>query len=116
MSSNVQRKKEGVVGFPTEYKIIPKISEVYTEDEIFHFCLSEVNVSIANAIRRVILSEINTVVIHTETYEENQCQIEIGGLRTRCVKVAGNINATSVCAAANDYGACSYLVKHALSH
>ena len=49
-----------------------KISE---DNELFKFTLSKVNVSLANALRRIILSEIPCVVIRTETHDENKCNI-----------------------------------------
>jgi len=42
------------------------------KDEALRFTLSNVNVSIANAIRRTILSDIPTVVFKTTPYEENR--------------------------------------------
>ena len=42
-----------------------------------YFTLSNINVSYANAIRRVILSDIPTVVIRTFPYEKNDVNIEI---------------------------------------
>jgi len=54
----------------------PKISNMAEDGEITRFTLSGTNVSIANALRRIILSEIPIVVIQTETHETNQCKIE----------------------------------------
>ena len=50
----------------------PKISGKMEDDgNTLHFTLSGVNVSIANAIRRTILSDIETVVFKTSPYSEN---------------------------------------------
>jgi len=46
------------------------------DGDVTRFTLSGVNVSIANALRRIILSEIPIVVIQTETHATNQCAIE----------------------------------------
>jgi DNA-directed RNA polymerase subunit L len=54
----------------------PKISTISEEGDIMRFTLSGVDVCIANSLRRIILSEIPTVVIQTETHETNQCVIE----------------------------------------
>lgn len=59
----------------------PQIVEPYEENGIYYFTLTGVNVSLANAIRRIILSEIPTVVIRTENYNDNQCQIQINTSR-----------------------------------
>ena len=53
----------------------PKISNISVENDIYKFTLSGLNVSLANAIRRTALSDIPTVVIYTETYNDNQCTI-----------------------------------------
>jgi len=59
----------------------PKISNISEEFGIYKFTLSGLNVSLANALRRIILSEIPVVAIKTDTYESNQCNIEINTSR-----------------------------------
>jgi DNA-directed RNA polymerase alpha subunit len=59
----------------------PKLSNISEEADIYKFTLSGVNVSVANAVRRTLLSDIPTVCIHTETYETNQCDIQINTTR-----------------------------------
>lgn len=59
----------------------PQISEVFEDNHVLHFTLSNINVSLANALRRIILSEIPTVVFITENYEDNTCNIEINTSR-----------------------------------
>ena len=54
----------------------PVISKI-SNDGIFKFTLSGVNVSLANALRRIILNDIHTVVFRTETYEDNNCTISV---------------------------------------
>ena len=54
----------------------PNISKI-SNDGIFKFTLSGVNVSLANALRRIILNDIHTVVFRTETYEDNHCTISV---------------------------------------
>jgi DNA-directed RNA polymerase alpha subunit/DNA-directed RNA polymerase subunit L len=46
-----------------------------TTDDILSFTLSNINVSFANAIRRIILSEIPIVVFKTTPHEQNKCNI-----------------------------------------
>ena len=53
----------------------PSVSNLLEEGNVLKFTLSGVNVSLANAVRRIILSEIPTVVFKTETYQDNQCTI-----------------------------------------
>ena len=66
----------------------PKIEHVSEEAGLLRFTLSGVNLSLANAIRRIILNNINTVVFRTETSDINQCKIEIntGRLHNEIVK------------------------------
>ena len=59
----------------------PRISELSEEDGTLRFRLSGVNVSLANAIRRIILSDIPCVVFRTFPYEENKVQIETNTTR-----------------------------------
>lgn len=61
----------------------------YTDDKgVYCFTLSGLNVSLANGLRRIILSEIPTIVFHTETYEDNKCTIfkNTGRLHNEFVK------------------------------
>ena len=53
----------------------------YEDEEGLHFILKDIHVSVANAIRRTILSDIPVVVIRTETSDINQCQITINTSR-----------------------------------
>ena len=53
----------------------PKIDNIREEKNALLFTLSGVNVSLANAIRRTILSDISQVVFRTSPYEKNQCTI-----------------------------------------
>ena len=48
----------------------PKLSNITTNNDVLEFTLSDIDVSLANSIRRVILSEIPTNVFRTETHEE----------------------------------------------
>ena len=54
----------------------PTLVSAIEENEIYHFTLKDINVSLTNALRRIILSEIPTVVFYTEIYQDNQCIIE----------------------------------------
>ncbi len=53
----------------------PQIEIIETVDDSFGFTLSGINVSLANAIRRVILSDIPLVVFRTTPNEQNKCNI-----------------------------------------
>ena len=59
----------------------PIISNVIEENHILKFTLSQINVSLANALRRIILSEIPTLAFITDLHENNQCNIEINTCR-----------------------------------
>jgi DNA-directed RNA polymerase subunit L len=58
----------------------PKIDKLNSKDELT-FVLSGVNVSLANALRRTILSDIPAVVFRTTPYEENKATIHINTTR-----------------------------------
>lgn len=53
----------------------PKVDNIIENNNLYNFRLSGVDVSIANALRRIALTEIPTVVFRTETYDCNQCNI-----------------------------------------
>ena len=55
----------------------PIILDINDENNILTFTISNINVSCANAIRRVILSDIQTVVFRTLPYEKNDAEFEI---------------------------------------
>jgi len=55
----------------------PALSNISEEDDVYRFTLSGINVSIANALRRTILSDIPINVIQTEDYATNQCIIYV---------------------------------------
>jgi DNA-directed RNA polymerase alpha subunit len=59
----------------------PTISNISEEASVYRFTLSGLNVSLANSIRRTILSDIPINVIKTETHAENQCNILINTSR-----------------------------------
>ena len=57
--------------------VVPKVDFItdYTEDDELQFRLSGVNVSIANALRRIILSDIPLVVFRVSPHEKSKCTI-----------------------------------------
>ena len=59
----------------------PSISNISEDGPVYKFTLSNINVSLANAIRRIILSDIPINVIQTETNVENNCSILINTTR-----------------------------------
>lgn len=59
----------------------PVISNLSQEDSYLKFTLSGVNVSLANAIRRIILSEIPTIVFRTTPHDKNLATIDINTSR-----------------------------------
>ena len=65
--------------------VLKKISE---ENDILRFTLSNINVSLANAIRRTILSDIPVLVLGTEIYQDDKCSIKIntGRIHNELVK------------------------------
>jgi DNA-directed RNA polymerase alpha subunit/DNA-directed RNA polymerase subunit L len=59
----------------------PTLSNISEEGDVYKFTLSGINVSLANAIRRTILSDIPTTVIYTDTSVDGQCSISINNTR-----------------------------------
>ena len=59
----------------------PRIDNISESGDILNFTLSGVNVSLANALRRTILSDISTVVFKTTPYEENKATIHVNTSR-----------------------------------
>jgi DNA-directed RNA polymerase subunit L len=53
----------------------PSVSNIKNSDKTLSFTLSNINVSIANGLRRIIISEIPTVVFRTTPYEKNRVNI-----------------------------------------
>lgn len=59
----------------------PVITNQSEDGSTYYFTLTGVNVSLANALRRIILSEIPTYAFVADTYENNKCNIEINTTR-----------------------------------
>jgi len=59
----------------------PRIQDVKEDGNTLTFTLSNVNVSLANAVRRTILSDIPTVVFRTTPYEENKAVFLVNSTR-----------------------------------
>ena len=59
----------------------PAISNLSDEDDTLRFTLSNINVSLANGIRRIILADIPTLVFRTTPYKENKSTIYINTSR-----------------------------------
>lgn len=60
---------------------IPTLKSVSDIGDSYMFTMDNINVSLANALRRTILSEIPTVCFYTENNASNQCTIEINTSR-----------------------------------
>jgi DNA-directed RNA polymerase alpha subunit len=59
----------------------PLIESIKEEDGSLKFVLSGVNVSLANALRRTIISDIKSIVFKTTPHEENKCNILVNTTR-----------------------------------
>lgn len=59
----------------------PKLSNLSNEGNLLTFRLDNINVSLANAIRRIILSEIPCVVFRTTPHKENKANITVNTSR-----------------------------------
>jgi DNA-directed RNA polymerase alpha subunit len=58
--------------------VLEKVSEL---GDVYEFTLNNINVSLANALRRTILSDIPIICFNTENNSSNQCNIEINTTR-----------------------------------
>ena len=59
----------------TVVQMTPNVELIHNESDTVAFTLSGINVSLANALRRTLLSDIPTVVFRTTPHEENRCTI-----------------------------------------
>lgn len=59
----------------------PTVTAISEENDVYKFTMSETNVSLANALRRTILSDVPTLAFYTETYESNHCNIQVNTSR-----------------------------------
>ena len=59
----------------------PQITSLIEEDNILRFSIENIDVSLLNSVRRVILSEIECFVFHTFPYNENKCDIYVNTTR-----------------------------------
>ena len=59
----------------------PSVSDLSQDDQYLRFTLENANTSIANGLRRIVLSEIPCVVFRTSPYEKNLTTIEVNTSR-----------------------------------
>ena len=59
----------------------PSISNISEEKQVYKFTLYNINVSLANAVRRTIISDIPINIIKTDNHDDNQCNILINTSR-----------------------------------
>jgi len=59
----------------------PIITNLVDQENIFNFTIKDINVSLANALRRIILSDIPTVVFRTSPHDKNDAIITVNTSR-----------------------------------
>jgi DNA-directed RNA polymerase II subunit RPB3 len=59
----------------------PTFTNIESDEDILKFTISNINMSFANAIRRIILSEIPCIVFRTTPHENNLAEIEVNTSR-----------------------------------
>lgn len=66
----------------------PQLKQISEDHDLIQFTLSNINVSLVNALRRTILNDIPTVVLGTDIYQDNKCKIQTntGRLHNELVK------------------------------
>ena len=75
---------------------MPKLSNLNETDGVLSFTLSDTNVSVANSIRRIIISEIPTIVIHTFPDEENELNITVNTTRLTNEQIKQRVGAIPI--------------------
>ena len=82
MSSQDNQSPQEIERIVTKINI-PEITNYRNEDDILLFTLKNTNVSIANGLRRTILSDVPTVVFRTFPYEKNLADFKGLGTDTK---------------------------------
>lgn len=59
----------------------PSLTQISEDHDLLSFTLSNINVSLSNAIRRTILNDIPTIVLGTDIYQDHKCQIKVNTSR-----------------------------------
>lgn len=59
----------------------PDIRITYEDDDTLQFQITNANVSIVNAIRRILLADIKTIIFKTFPHSENKCNISVNTCR-----------------------------------
>lgn len=75
---------------------MPKIANLNETDGVLSFTLSDVNVSVANSLRRIIISEIPAIVIHTFPDEENNLNITVNTTRLTNEQIKQRVGAIPI--------------------
>tara|TARA_B110000483_G_scaffold243664_1_gene335087 strand:- start:113 stop:1255 length:1143 start_codon:yes stop_codon:yes gene_type:complete len=89
----------------------PKITDISQEDNYLKFRLSGTNVSIANALRRFILSEIPTIVFRTSPYEKNLVNIEINTTRMNNELIKQRLSCIPIHITDTDFPVKDYIIE-----
>lgn len=77
--------------------MMAKVTDLKEEDSKMTFTISNIDVSYANAIRRIMLSEIPIVVFRTFPYSENKCNITINTSRQNNEIVKQRLSCIPIC-------------------
>ena len=77
--------------------MIPVVQNISLKGDELKFTLSNVNVSVANSIRRTILSDIPTVVFKTAPYEENKANIIVNTSRLNNEIIKQRLSCIPIC-------------------
>ena len=89
----------------------PKITNFITDDNYLKFTLSGVNVSIANGLRRIILSEIPTIVFRTSPYEENLVDFQLNTTRMNNELIKQRLSCVPIYITDTDFQHKDYVVE-----
>ena len=94
----------------------PKVADFVTDDNYLKFTLSGVNVSIANALRRIILSEIPTIVFRTTPYEENRVDFKLNTSRMNNELIKQRLSCVPIHITDTDFEYMDYVVEADLTN
>jgi DNA-directed RNA polymerase subunit L len=89
----------------------PQIHNISEDNGYLKFTLQNINVSLANAIRRIIISEIPTYVFRTSPYAENKCTIDINTTRLNNELLKQRLSCIPIHIKENDFPYKDYVVE-----
>ena len=89
----------------------PTIVQRTEEDGVMKFTINQINTSFANAIRRIILSEIDCFVFKTSPYEQNKCTIHVNTSRLNNEIIKQRLSSIPINIKDSDFPIADYILE-----